>query len=452
MSTVVIASPSCSPSTITAPGQSATSRCSAADQERYEDALARVERYEREVMDLRRQLRVQGIEENRALDFKKRAEEAEEANVEMKQALTRAQDNNRHLFDAVQDLKGNLRVMCRIRPQIAAEDGELQKLQVSQGKNSDHLQVVSLIKRTARSDSEIDHFTMERVFEMAETNKQIFTEVGQLVGSAMNGRNVCVFAYGQTGSGKTHTMTYPWNKKIAPGGDVDSGIIPSSVELISNQMSKRADSWKYSVTGKYVEIYAEKVYDLLRDNFKENVAVALKFNVQKSVTVFWAESTTVDLTKDGNFVEKVKLMLTKASKNRRTRATEKNLESSRSHSVLSLRIVGERIDGKRGFTDGTLNLIDLAGSERPSTTDSASQKEGIAINLSLSTLRKILKEMADPTVSRFSFRESTLTKLLSSSLGEGCRIMMFVMISPSAKDRDETRNTLQFAIEAQRPS
>lgn len=134
-----------------------------------------------------------------------------------------------------------------------------------------------MAKRNARSAADLDEFQMERIFDKNELNQQIFDELGELVGSAINGRNVCIFAYGQTGSGKTHTMTFPWNEKVKPDGDVDTGIIPRAVELISQSMQERQGAWKFTVTGKYVEIYAEKVYDLLRENAKNAPEVPVKY-------------------------------------------------------------------------------------------------------------------------------------------------------------------------------
>ncbi|KAI1855373.1 hypothetical protein JX266_000238 [Neoarthrinium moseri] len=414
-------------------------------------AISQENEWQRVKHELEAQLSAQEAETSTVL---RRHEELEREAQTAHAKYTKSQDNARSLFDQIQDLKGNLRVMCRIRPQLDASDAELENLVTSEGTNSCHLQVINMAKRNARNATEVDEFEMERIFDKDETNKQIFDEVAQLVGSAINGRNVCIFAYGQTGSGKSHTMTYPWNEKALPDGEVDLGIIPRAVDMISNSMKERQDMWKFSVSGKYIEIYAEKVYDLLRDSAKNAPDVPVRYGKEtkngKPIEFYESDSISLDLTKNGNFEGEIKWMLERANGNRRVRATAANTSSSRSHSVLSLRIIGDRIDGKPGRTDGTLNLIDLAGSEKPSTTDRESQKEGIQINQSLSTLRKVLAEMASPRATRFSFKESTLTKLLQSSLGDGCITLMFVMVSPLRKDRDETRNTLEFAMQAQK--
>ncbi|KAH8194427.1 hypothetical protein TruAng_011410 [Truncatella angustata] len=382
--------------------------------------------------------------------------EAQLQNVNDK--YVRAQDNVRELFDECQDLKGNLRVMCRIRPQLDASDSELEPLLTDLGPGTEHLQVIEMAKRNARTAEDVDRFQMERVFEKHDTNQQIFNEVGQLVGSAINGRNVCIFAYGQTGSGKTHTMNYPWNEPNAPAGYVDFGIIPRSVEKISDFINTNQGIWELSISGKYIEIYAEKVYDLLRVETStvrgKTVSAAPEVKVMYSkdngVDAFYADSTEVDLTGDGDFEEKVRGLLAQASSNRRTRSTKGNAQSSRSHSLLTLQISARRVDGKgKQKTIGLLNLIDLAGSEEPDINDKASQQEGININLSLSELRKVLGQMADPKVKNISFRGSVLTKLLQTSLGTGCKTMMFVMLSPLKKDSKDTRSTLQFAMTAQ---
>ncbi|KAI0173841.1 kinesin motor domain-containing protein [Pestalotiopsis sp. NC0098] len=344
--------------------------------------------------------------------------------------------------------------MCRVRPQLGARDDELLDMSVSRGAGSDHPRVLRMPKRTARTAADVDQFQMERVFGGGDANAHIFDEVGQLVMSAVNGRNVCVFAYGQTGSGKTHTMNFPWNEKKAPaeGEDVDYGIIPRSVEMISEFMRENEGIWRLAVSGRYVEIYAEKVYDLLRESGSPQKEVNVRFAKVGGADVYEAESAEVDLTgdDDGGFEDRVRDLLFRASANRRTRTTAGNAQSSRSHSVLTLRITAERVDGKSdAVTEGLLNLIDLAGSEKPSTTDKTSQAEGIQINKSLSALRKVLGDMANPRVKHISFRESILTKLLQSSLGDGCKTMMFVMVSPLKKDKEETRNTLEFAMTAQ---
>ncbi|KAH6647145.1 kinesin motor domain-containing protein [Truncatella angustata] len=290
-----------------------------------------------------------------------------------------------------------------------------------------------MAKRNARTAEDVDRFQMERVFEKHDTNQQIFNEVGQLVGSAINGRNVCIFAYGQTGSGKTHTMNYPWNEPNAPAGYVDFGIIPRSVEKISDFINTNQGIWELSISGKYIEIYAEKVYDLLR----------VETSTVRGKTVSAAPEVKVMYSKDNG-------LLAQASSNRRTRSTKGNAQSSRSHSLLTLQISARRVDGKgKQKTIGLLNLIDLAGSEEPDINDKASQQEGININLSLSELRKVLGQMADPKVKNISFRGSVLTKLLQTSLGTGCKTMMFVMLSPLKKDSKDTRSTLQFAMTAQ---
>lgn len=383
-----------------------------------------------------------------------RVAELEELLRAAAEKYTRAQDNVRQLFDQVQDFRGNLRVMCRVRPQLGGRDDELLDMSVSRGAGSDHPRVLRMPKRTARTAADVDQFQMERVFDGGDANAHIFDEVGQLVMSAVNGRNVCIFAYGQTGSGKTHTMNFPWDEKNAPGDgeDVDYGIIPRSVAMISEFMRENEGIWRLAVSGRYVEIYAEKVYDLLREGGSSQKEVNVRFAKVGGADVYEAESAEVDLTGDGgdDFEDRVRDLLFRASANRRTRTTAGNAQSSRSHSVLTLRITAERVDGKSdAVTEGLLNLIDLAGSEKPSTTDKTSQAEGIQINKSLSALRKVLGDMANPRVKHISFRESILTKLLKSSLGDGCKTMMFVMVSPLKKDKEETRNTLEFAMTAQ---
>ncbi|KAK6086631.1 kinesin [Seiridium cupressi] len=410
---------------------------------------------ENQAEEARRQKRIDNLASQLAAEERHKAASLEQiADLEEQLQSTndkyaKAQDSVRAHFDELQDLKGNVRVMCRIRPQLNDQDDHLERITTMVGPHSDDLQIIEMAKRRAKSDEEVDRFEMERVFEKTERNEDVFAGVGELVKSAIYGRNVCIFAYGQTGSGKTYTMNYPWDGTDAfQGSDIDYGIIPRSVMSISDFIETNKGIWSIAVTGKYIELYLEKAYDLLKEKSAQEVEVSAVKN-DSGKQFYEANSTEIDLTADGDFETKVQDMLAMGARGRRVRATKGNEQSSRSHSILTLIIVAKRIDGKsKATTRGLLNLIDLAGSERNDGEDKASQKESININSSLSSLRACLGDMADPKKTFVNFRGSLLTRLLQPSLGARCKTLMFVMVSPLKKDREESRNTLEFAMTA----
>jgi kinesin family protein C1 len=443
--------------------------------------------------------------------------------------LRRAQDRARAHFDEVQDLRGNLRVMCRIRPVLqrrrrcddgydgassSGSDGSDDSdddpdadvvVSAAPGPDSDHLQVISLPARYSGGTQTAHHappseesFEMERVFDGSDSAATIFAEVGQLVASAVHGKSACIFAYGQTGAGKTHTMTYPWSEPSSdsaaaaaaapttaadgPCAPEDEGIVPRAVRLVGDRVAelRAAGDWSFVVVGSFVEVYAEHVHDLLNGGCVVDVRYVREPEEPLTDTVrrdrassasssparnhYRPQALEVPLTTpDGVFdVGGMRAMLAAAARTRRTRATALNARSSRSHTMLTLRIAGTRHDARTGAplrrTSGVLNLVDLAGSEKCQTLAPASLssspaspalKEGIDINRSLSTLRAVLAQLADPACRRTSMRESILTRILEPSLAaDGCKTLMLVMVSPLRRDLEETRNTLRFAVSA----
>ncbi|KAK6842897.1 kinesin-domain-containing protein [Apiospora arundinis] len=287
------------------------------------------------------------------------------------------------------------------------------------------------------------HGAFERVFDTSATNADVFDEVKPVISSAFSGRSVCVFAYGQSGSGKTYTL----GTAAATVSLEEGGVIPRSMDMLADFIEKRKDTWMYSVEVEFLEIYNEDVFDLLPE---KRTKAAIKYNSE----YYFADSRHVELTHEGALdMKMVQSVLQGAADKRKVGATVKNNQSSRSHSLLTLRITGKlrggTADGQEQVTHGVLNLVDLAGSEKyTNTAASSTSKEGININNSLMVLRKVIGSMADPKTKHTGYRESTLTKLLEPCLGQGCRVIMLAMVSPLIRDREESRNTLRFAASA----
>lgn len=258
-------------------------------------------------------------------------------------------------------------------------------------------------------------FSFDRVFSPESTQKDCFEEISQLVQSALDGYNVCIFAYGQTGSGKTFTMQGP------PGipNEETTGMIPRAVSQIYKVAQQlKQFGWEYTMEGQFLEIYNEAIHDLLGDvSSYGKIKHEIHHHENKgggASTTSVTDMTTVVLDSPG----RVKQMLRKASQNRATGSTNLNERSSRSHSVFTLKLRGKNKESGE-TTNGILNLIDLAGSERLSMSGSKGDrlKETQAINKSLSCLGDVIQALVNDDT-HVPYRNSKLTYLLKNSLGE----------------------------------
>ncbi|RYP78276.1 hypothetical protein DL770_006915 [Monosporascus sp. CRB-9-2] len=382
-------------------------------------------------------------------------EEFEKFKQELKEKLVREEEKRHKLFEQVQDLKGNIRVMCRIRPPgenptdlpvqfeyLESEYDEDKFAGVIVPTEKDHP-----AEEGRKVAGRTPPFNFERIFDPSCTNEDVFDEISQLVQSVMDGKKVCIFCYGQTGSGKTYTMS-----NQSPGGEgqeCDYGIIPRAKEMIFREMERmRSLGWEYTVEGSYLEVYKNKLYDLLapRDAAPRTLEV-------KKV------SDELEIKDHGftllNTEEDLESMVKTAEMNRHVAETNMNRASSRSHSILVLKIHGKMSlgGGKFKFREGTLNLIDLAGSEsvgRSGATGDVAE-EGRQINMSLTHLGTVLKQLGEGRKKEsIDFSSYTLTQVLRPSLGERCRTLMFVMVSPLKENTKETISSLKFAENAQK--
>ncbi|KAH6652338.1 P-loop containing nucleoside triphosphate hydrolase protein [Truncatella angustata] len=383
-------------------------------------------------------IHLKGDEQKQVENFRMIAEEKQLAEDQAAEAISQAEEfkaklrveerRRRKLFDQLQTLKGNIRVMCRIRP--GRNDSGNAQIETEIGDYDDHIGRMKVMVPIKKYDGEqlVDkNFDFERVFVQQEGNKIVFEEISQLIQSALDGQKVCIFCYGQTGSGKTFTMS----------AEGDS-IIPSAMKMIYEQAEALKDAgWTYKMWGSFTEVYNEKTYDLLSGDGTRNEVplrqdpLTKKFYVDSSATLLQSPA-------------EVESMLATANKNRTVAATQMNRASSRSHCVFTLRLEGIDIEGNR--SEGVLNLIDLAGSERvkESQVEGQNFREAASINTSLSTLSKVMTALAE-NASHIPYRDSALTKLLEGCLGGNAKTLMFVMISPLATDIKETVSSLDFA-------
>jgi hypothetical protein len=285
-------------------------------------------------------------------------------------------------------------------------------------------------------------FTFDATYDETCQQKVFYEEsCFSLVESVLEGFNGTIFAYGQTGCGKSWTMQGPMN---AP--DNLKGVIPNSFTHIFQHI-KASSNIQFLVRCSYLELYNEEIKDLLVDqNNKKPVPCEIKEDPTKGVFVKGLCDVVVESEAD------LQAMLDKGAGCRHVAATLMNEQSSRSHSIFTVVIEMSSKDenGKDHIRAGKLNLVDLAGSERQKKTGAtgAQLKEGIKINLSLSSLGNCISALAENKGKHVPFRESKLTRLLQDSLGGNTKTLMVAAISPADYNFDETMSTLRYANRA----
>ncbi|KAH8911024.1 kinesin [Coniochaeta sp. PMI_546] len=270
-----------------------------------------------------------------------------------------------------------------------------------------------------------------------------------LLDNAFQGYNNCIFAYGQTGSGKSYSMM---------GYGKDAGIIP----MICQDMFKRIEmmqqdkNLRCTVEVSYLEIYNERVRDLLNPATKGN----LKVREHPSTGPYVEDLAKLVV---GSFQE-IEHLMDEGNKARTVAATNMNETSSRSHAVFTLMLTQKRFDPETKMEmekAAKISLVDLAGSERATSTGAtgARLKEGAEINRSLSTLGRVIAALADLSTGKkkkgnaatqVPYRDSVLTWLLKDSLGGNSMTAMIAAISPADINYDETLSTLRYADSAKR--
>ena len=313
-------------------------------------------------------------------EMERRMQEAIETARDAQDKLRSEETLRRKLHNQIQELKGNIRVFCRVRPslesdnsediaRIAFPDEEIEGKEIEVKGPEEKSSLGTITTKT-------NAFAFDKVFGPSSQNQHVFDELSQLIQSALDGYNVCIFCYGQTGSGKTFTMSS------------EDGMIPRAVHQIYDTAKTLEErGWNYQMEGSFVEVYNENINDLLgkAEDFDKKKH-EIRHDMQASKTTI-TDVTLVDLDSP----EKVEMILRKAMANRSMAATKANERSSRSHSVFILKLYGvNSITGEK--SEGTLNLVDLAGSERlsHSKVEGARLKETQNINKSLSCLGDVI--------------------------------------------------------------
>ncbi|PSR91493.1 Kinesin-like protein [Actinidia chinensis var. chinensis] len=336
---------------------------------------------------------------------------------------------NRKLYNEVQDLKGNIRVYCRIRPFLPGQNQNRTTIEYI-GENGE-LDVVNPLKQGKDSHR---LFKFNKVFNPAATQEEVFLDTQPLIRSVLDGYNVCIFAYGQTGSGKTYTMTGP---NIS--SKEDWGVNYRALNDLFHLSQSRKNTIAYEVSVQMVEIYNEQVRDLLSFDTSQKRLGIWNTSLPNGFAV--PDASIHPVTSTADVLELMNIGLT----NRAVGATALNERSSRSHSVLTVHIRGLDLE-TRAVLRGSLHLVDLAGSERVDRSEATGDRlrEAQHINKSLSALGDVIFALAQKSP-HVPYRNSKLTQVLQSSLGGQAKTLMFVQLNPDVESYFETISTLKFA-------
>lgn len=291
------------------------------------------------------------------------------------------------------------------------------------------------------------YFSMDPNDANYSSQLMVYKDIGEeMLEHAFEGYNVCIFAYGQTGAGKSYTM-------MGKQEEGQEGIIPQICKDLFRKISRNSNEClKYSVEVSYMEIYCERVRDLLNPKNKGNLRVREHpllgpYVEDLSKLAVMSYQDIHDLIDEGN-------------KARTVAATNMNETSSRSHAVFTIFFTQQKQDSATGLVTekvSKISLVDLAGSERADSTGAKGTrlKEGANINKSLTTLGKVISALAEIAATKkkkkadfIPYRDSVLTWLLRENLGGNSKTAMIAAVSPADINYDETLSTLRYADRA----
>ena len=271
---------------------------------------------------------------------------------------------------------------------------------------------------------------------MTSQQSDIFDfSIRSTVDDILNGYNGTVFAYGQTGAGKSYTMM-----GTSIDDEANRGVIPRIVDQIFASIMTSPSTIEYTVRVSYMEIYMEKIRDLLAPQ-NDNLPV----HEEKSRGVYVKGLLEIYVSS----VQEVMEVMRRGGNARAVAATNMNQESSRSHSIFVITITQKHVE-TGSSKSGQLFLVDLAGSEKVGKTGASGQtlEEAKKINKSLSALGMVINALTDGKSSYVPYRDSKLTRILQESLGGNSRTTLIINCSPSSYNDVETLSTLRFGMRA----
>ncbi|XP_053405776.1 uncharacterized protein LOC123566477 isoform X3 [Mercenaria mercenaria] len=326
-------------------------------------------------------------------------------------------------YNMVEDMKGKIRVYCRARPMSKSE---LERGNKPVCKSSDEYTI------SVEATRGLKEFQYDAIFMEDSTQEKIFEDTNNLIQSAVDGYNVCIFAYGQTGSGKTFTMIGDKEQKFP-------GIAPRAFDRIFELVDELKSKFTITVEAYMLELYNDKLIDLFSKPGNEDDKLDIKKDKKGMVYIQGS------IVKRAGNAKELFALFEEGSTNRHVASTKMNAESSRSHLVIG--IIMEATNKNTGnVTKGKLSLVDLAGSERVGKTGAGAEqlKEAMSINKSLSALGDVISALSSDQ-QFIPYRNNKLTMLMQDSLGGNAKTLMFVNISPADYNMDETVISLTYA-------
>ncbi|XP_069069768.1 kinesin-like protein KIF1A isoform X2 [Pleurodeles waltl] len=347
----------------------------------------------------------------------------------------------------------SVKVAVRVRPFNSREMGRESKCIIQMSGSTTTIINPKQPKDTPKSfsfDYSYWSHTSPQDFNFA-SQRQVYQDIGEeMLQHAFEGYNVCIFAYGQTGAGKSYTM-------MGKQESDQQGIIPLLCEdLFSRINDTTNDNMSYSVEVSYMEIYCERVRDLLNPKNKGN----LRVREHPLLGPYVEDLSKLAVTSYNDIQD----LMDSGNKARTVAATNMNETSSRSHAVFNIIFTQKHHDKETDVTTekvSKISLVDLAGSERADSTGAKGTrlKEGANINKSLTTLGKVISALAEmdsgPNKNKkkkktdfVPYRDSVLTWLLRENLGGNSRTAMVAALSPADINYDETLSTLRYADRA----
>lgn len=329
------------------------------------------------------------------------------------------------IYNALEDMKGKIRVYCRSRPVLPFESERGQETAV---------EIPDELTINLKWKDKKKEFSFDAVFDGDAPQEKVFEDTKHLVQSAVDGYNVCIFAYGQTGSGKTFTIY---------GTEDNPGLTPRGVYELFDILERDSGKMSYQVEVFMLELYCDDLMDLLVPLSGRREGKSSKLEIKKDpkgvVTVPGA--TIVEVTSARELLATIE----QGQKRRHVSSTQMNRESSRSHLIMTILIETTNLQ-TQSVSRGKLSFVDLAGSERVKKSGSTGDqlKEAQAINKSLSALGNVISALATEQ-GHIPYRDHKLTMLMSDSIGGTAKTLMFVNVSPVDSNLDETQNSLMYA-------
>ncbi|KAK5786331.1 hypothetical protein PVK06_040967 [Gossypium arboreum] len=349
--------------------------------------------------------------------------------AELRLILRSIDEKRRETLNKIIDIKGTIRVFCRVRPFLSTDKRRtLEPI-------SSELDRVIVTSSGSRKE-----FGFDKIFHQEANQEDVFVDVEPILRSALDGHNVSILAYGQTGTGKTFTMD---------GTTVQPGIVPRALKELFQQVSSDK-SFSYTFSMSMLEVYMGNLRDLLASKLAlraNETVLRCNLNIQTDPkgSVEIEGLTQVEIP---DFA-KARWWYMKGRRARSTSWTNVNEASSRSHCLTRI-VISRRGDTPEAKPKiSKLWMVDLGGSERLLKTGATGQTldEGRAINLSLSALGDVIAALRRKK-GHVPYRNSKLTQILKDSLGVGSKVLMLVHISPCQEDLEETICSLSFAKRA----